>query len=1531
MSLDPLHRPILFSEPDRAVWPPSWIGHIPFAFWLVEALKPTTLVELGTHTGNSFSAFCQAVTALELPTRCFAVDTWAGDPQAGYYGDTVYDELAPVLRSSYRCADLLRMTFDEALSHFADGEIDLLHIDGFHTYEAVSHDFATWRSKLSRRGVVLFHDTTVRQETYEVWRFWDEITQHYPSFSFSHCNGLGVLLVGADVPASVRWLVDTPDERQAIQQFFERLGQRLEAVFNEKQQRQLIKTLNQTITERQDEHLRVTESRDAEIHRLNAVVAKASEDLEALGVLVRERDAELIRRDAQIVDLNQTTQAALTEKAAAIEGVAAREREVIRLQTALEAAVTETAARDALLSSFRARPATARSLRGQAKWLVRGVARRLLRALPEPLKTRVEERLAERVIRAADLFDEAFYLESYPEAKTSGLPPLVYYLRQGAALGHQPHPLFDPVFYLQHHPEVATSGQNPLVHYLRWGAAAGAWPNPLFDPVYYLESHPQVATSGQNPLVHYLRWGRAEGYRTHSLFDPAFYLETYPEVRAAGHDPLVHYLRWGAAAGHRPNPFFDPAYYLETTPEVADSGLDPLGHYMAHGITKGQRPHPLFDPAFYLETYPDVKASGVKPLIHYLRWGAAEGRQPNPLFDPAFYLRTYPDVQAAGADPLIHYLRWGAAEGRWPNALFDGGFYLKSYPEVAASGENPLQHYLRLGAALGYWPNPLFDPAFYLETYPDVGAAGVGPLVHYLRWGAAEGRRPNPLFDGGFYLKSYPEVARLGLDPLFHYLRWGAAEGRWSCRRFHGGFYLETYPDVARLGVNPLHHYLRWGAAEGRDTCRSLRCEEDPQTLPVLPDPGEVLASGPFSVPSVSANHVPAVSVIVPALAAGWAEALNGLRALGRQTVASSCEVIAVITEDDLAAREALALVDGLILVPLPSGAGGIAAAYDVGAERARGERLVFLAPDVIVQDGWLDELAWSLDHLPNAGLVGALVIGAEGWIEAEGGTVRRDGSITLDGRGSDPSLPEHGYARTVGWCPAGALITGAATFRRAGGFGEVAWAAARPELPLALAIRALGFKLYCQSTAAVVRLPAEDGGERAAAAWPTGLCVPREPRWTELLDHAPIPATTELERERALGRRHLLVIDRRLPLLGQSPAGVTALLLLFCELGYRVTLATPALPLDRTPEVRALERWGVHVLRQKPDISVLSFLHRDDVVIDMVLFAHPSVVSLFEPEIADLASTRMLASMGMLPENRNRRPLSSEGSVLPSASSRVLCASGLDIRSLALPAAGSDGWRQGQTGVTPLRDMVLTLVGNGTERDALRQAAPDCPTLVMPSVVPVPASLVSNGAGFVERADIVLPAAFDEWQDGEAAVAFVLDEWPQISRALPGVRLVILATGTAPPVIRALRSAEILVREGADQGGAVLAGVRLAVAPHRSWGGFNQAVATALAHGVPTVMSPTVAQGLGLGAGDPGLVAEPGSAFVERVVAAYGDEENWTRFSAESVRHATEHWSEETVRRRLLQMLHRARFTPTYEISERIQRQALAAKGEIG
>ena len=217
--------PIVFEQPRRIASYPFWVEHIPFAFFLVDCLRPRLLVELGVQSGNSFNAFCQAVKTVGGGTRCYGIDTWEGDAHAGSYDEAIFTDLEAYQQREYaEFASLLRMTFDQAIPYFSDGSVDLLHIDGYHTYEAVRQDFDTWLPKMSDRGVVLFHDIAVRERGFGVWRLWEELSPKYPSLAFHHGYGLGVLAVGAGVPEHFRALLAEFQANAFYHHFFFRLG-----------------------------------------------------------------------------------------------------------------------------------------------------------------------------------------------------------------------------------------------------------------------------------------------------------------------------------------------------------------------------------------------------------------------------------------------------------------------------------------------------------------------------------------------------------------------------------------------------------------------------------------------------------------------------------------------------------------------------------------------------------------------------------------------------------------------------------------------------------------------------------------------------------------------------------------------------------------------------------------------------------------------------------------------------------------------------------------------------------------------------------------------------------------------------------------------------------------------------------------------------------------------------------------------------------------------------------------------------------
>jgi hypothetical protein len=172
----------------------TWVDHLPFAYDLVHALRPNVVVELGTQAGLSYFTFCQAVREHGTASRCYAIDTWAGDEHTGTYDDSVYAKVSEYNQATYSdFSELLRMRFEDAVGRFEVESIDLLHIDGLHTYDAVRADFESWYPKVAPGGVVLFHDIRARMMDFGAWKFWDEIAPKFPAFTFSHGFGLGVL------------------------------------------------------------------------------------------------------------------------------------------------------------------------------------------------------------------------------------------------------------------------------------------------------------------------------------------------------------------------------------------------------------------------------------------------------------------------------------------------------------------------------------------------------------------------------------------------------------------------------------------------------------------------------------------------------------------------------------------------------------------------------------------------------------------------------------------------------------------------------------------------------------------------------------------------------------------------------------------------------------------------------------------------------------------------------------------------------------------------------------------------------------------------------------------------------------------------------------------------------------------------------------------------------------------------------------------------------------------------------------------
>jgi hypothetical protein len=417
-------EPRIFDLPKFNDLPSAWTEHFAFAYYLIQKVKPTVFVELGTHAGGSYFNFCQAIKELELPTKAFAVDTWLGDEHAGYYGSEVFTNVNRINKENFGgFSSLIRSTFDEAAQLFEDEHIDLLHIDGLHTYEAVRHDFYTWLPKMSRRGIIVFHDTVVRERGFGVWQLIEELRPQYPYFEFEHGYGLGILAVGKEVGQDILALLEEGKD-EFTNSLFAAIGRKNLLEFENKRQEEYIGKL--------------------------------------LGEIERYRDNTTQYQDQKLQ---------LQKKVDVLQKLAEAQETQIK-----EVKIHYEDASNRLASLEQNRPSFRHFLYGKAySGFKRGksVIKKMLG---------IQNRYL-RILTRSGLFDASYYKAHNPDVAASNISPLLHFLNYGGQEGRNPSAEFDASFYLKTNPDVQLSGMNPLLHFLIYGQKEGRAIKQL-DPVF---------------------------------------------------------------------------------------------------------------------------------------------------------------------------------------------------------------------------------------------------------------------------------------------------------------------------------------------------------------------------------------------------------------------------------------------------------------------------------------------------------------------------------------------------------------------------------------------------------------------------------------------------------------------------------------------------------------------------------------------------------------------------------------------------------------------------------------------------------------------------------------------------------------------------------------------------------------------------------------------------------------------------------------------------------------------------------------
>jgi len=322
-----------------------WEGHRDFAYDLLQFVRPERLVELGSQYGCSLFSFCQAVRDFKLDTEINAVDLWSGDIGAEITGEEVYALVQKTAATYYPEVNLhlFQMCFDDARPNFADNSIDILHIDGGHTFEDVEHDFTTWLPKLKENGIVLFHDvySPIDQGSCD---HWEKTKKEYDCyFDFTHSCGLGILFPKGrywydrlEAAGFFKYYKDLYFYRSKYKYTQERFDE-LKGLYEERYR--AIEQQSKMIDER-DERIaadeRLVAEKDAAIASQTKMIDERDARIAADEKLVAEKDAAIASQTKLIEERNATIESQNQLIAERDERIAADEKLVAEKDAAIE-------------------------------------------------------------------------------------------------------------------------------------------------------------------------------------------------------------------------------------------------------------------------------------------------------------------------------------------------------------------------------------------------------------------------------------------------------------------------------------------------------------------------------------------------------------------------------------------------------------------------------------------------------------------------------------------------------------------------------------------------------------------------------------------------------------------------------------------------------------------------------------------------------------------------------------------------------------------------------------------------------------------------------------------------------------------------------------------------------------------------------------------------------------------------------------------------------------------------------------------
>ena len=340
---------------------------------------------------------------------------------------------------------------------------------------------------------------------------------------------------------------------------------------------------------------------------------------------------------------------------------------------------------------------------------------------------------------------------------------------------------------------------------------------------------------------------------------------------------------------------------------------------------------------------------------------------------------------------------------------------------------------------------------------------------------------------------------------------------------------------------------------EYEDHCAKI---EDNSELPMLMELVE-----PTEDLTIPLTDDPKVSIVIPVYN-HYKETYNCIKSVIENTSGIDYEII---IGDDCSTDETLEIKNQIhnVIVNRNQTNTGFTLNCNNASELARGDYILFLNNDTLVEEDWLSPLVSLIESDDTIGMVGSKLVYPTGRLQEAGGILWSDGSAWNYGNCQDPNLAQFNYVKETDYISGAAIMIRRTLFEEIGRFDARYAPAYCEDSDLAFEVRKHGYKVVYQPKSVVYHFEGVSNGKILTAGLKAYQVVNQSKfmeKWRDVLEreHKPNAVDVFHARDRTIGKETVVIIGNPV----SDPAGCArnAFLhaILFKELGLVVKVLSP-------------------------------------------------------------------------------------------------------------------------------------------------------------------------------------------------------------------------------------------------------------------------------------------------------------------------------------------------------------------------------------